>query len=254
MKHFYSIFFFWIFCCSVLASGPRILFIGDSITDGRWGNGDGSAQPSGVRNHWDMNHIYGSGYMYLCASYYQGTYPQKEYQFFNRGISGNTLTDLKGRWEEDAVAIRPDVISILVGTNDVNVYLDKQDGTSFNFVEWEQMYRSLLTCIRQDNPKVAIVLGEPFVAFTGNMKNSKDFALRDSLIQKLGEIISRIAVDYEAVYIPYASMFRHLLDQSQSLPDTYWIWDGIHPTPAGHYKMSELWIREVENHKVLNNL
>ena len=55
---------------AVWAKGPKVLFIGDSITDGNWGNSDGSAQPSSVRNHWDMNHIYGSGYMYLCASYY----------------------------------------------------------------------------------------------------------------------------------------------------------------------------------------
>lgn len=42
-----------------------------------------------------MNHIYGSGYMYLCASHYQGNFPEKEYAFFNRGISGNTLRLLK---------------------------------------------------------------------------------------------------------------------------------------------------------------
>lgn len=102
------------------------MFIGDSITDGNWGNSDGSAQPSSVRNHWDMNHIYGSGYMYLCASYYQSNYPEQEYQFFNRGISGNTLNDLKNRWKEDALAIHADVVSVLIGTNDVNEYLGKK--------------------------------------------------------------------------------------------------------------------------------
>lgn len=32
-----------------------------------------------------------------------------------------------------------------------------------------------------------IVLGEPFTACTGNMKKTEDFALRDSLIQRLGK-------------------------------------------------------------------
>lgn len=73
-----------------------------------------------------MNHIYGSGYMYLCASYYQSNYPEQEYQFFNRGISGNTLNDLKNRWKEDALAIHADVVSVLIGTNDVNEYLGKK--------------------------------------------------------------------------------------------------------------------------------
>lgn len=75
------------------AGGLKILFIGDSITDGNWGSGDG--KPSSERTLWDMNHIYGHGFMYLCASHYLGEYPQYEYEFFNRGISGNSLYDLK---------------------------------------------------------------------------------------------------------------------------------------------------------------
>lgn len=126
MKHIFFLFFLFLAGNIAYPAGPRILFIGDSITDGNWGNSDGSAQPSAARNHWDMNHIYGSGYMYLCASYYQSTYPEREYQFFNRGISGNTLNDLKNRWREDALAIHADVVSILIGTNDVNEYLGKK--------------------------------------------------------------------------------------------------------------------------------
>lgn len=109
------------FCISLLlhASGPRVLFIGDSITDGNWGNACGMPKPTAERSLWDMNHIYGSGYMYLCASHYQGDFPEKEYAFFNRGISGNTLRDLEKRWEEDVIGMKPDVLSVLVGTNDV---------------------------------------------------------------------------------------------------------------------------------------
>ena len=174
MKFFVWLFFLLIGEVNVWAAGPKILFIGDSITDGNWGNSDGSAQPSSVRNHWDMNHIYGSGYMYLCASYYQSNYPEQEYQFFNRGISGNTLNDLKNRWKEDALAIHADVVSVLIGTNDVNEYLGKKDNGAFDFVLWEQAYRSLLDSLRQDNPQVKIVLGEPFTACTGNMKKTED--------------------------------------------------------------------------------
>ena len=100
------------------AGGLKILFIGDSITDGNWGSGDG--KPSSERTLWDMNHIYGHGFMYLCASHYLGEYPQYEYEFFNRGISGNSLYDLEKRWQEDVLDINPDVLSILVGINDIN--------------------------------------------------------------------------------------------------------------------------------------
>ena len=108
-------------------SQTRVLFIGDSITDSNWGNSGGTAQPSAERSHWDMNHIYGSGYMYLCATHFQGHYPEQEYDFFNRGISGNTLNDLKNRWQQDVIEIKPDVLSILIGTNDVSQFLDKNE-------------------------------------------------------------------------------------------------------------------------------
>lgn len=71
------------FCISLLlhASGPRVLFIGDSITDGNWGNACGMPKPTAERSLWDMNHIYGSGYMYLCASHYQGDFPERNMLF-----------------------------------------------------------------------------------------------------------------------------------------------------------------------------
>ena len=96
----------------------KVLFIGDSITDGNWGNSCGMPTSSDERSQWDMNHIYGSGYMYLCATHYQGNYPEREYEFFNRGISGNTLADLQARWQKDVLDINPDVLSILIGTKD----------------------------------------------------------------------------------------------------------------------------------------
>ena len=102
----------------------RVLFIGDSITDGNWGNSCGMPKSSDERSQWDMNHIYGSGYMYLCATHFQGDYPELNYQFFNRGISGNTLSDLQERWQKDVIEIKPDVLTILLGTNELSNCLD----------------------------------------------------------------------------------------------------------------------------------
>ena len=84
-----------------------ILFQGDSVTDGNRGR---SADP---------NHIHGHGYVYLIASYLGATYPERNWTFVNRGVSGNKVSDLKNRWEKDTFEIHPDVLCIMIGVNDL---------------------------------------------------------------------------------------------------------------------------------------
>lgn len=223
--------------------GLRILFIGDSITDGAWAGGGTTTLK---RNRWDLNHIYGSGYMYLCASHYQSKYPEKEYHFFNRGVGGHTLAHLEKRWEEDAIAMRPDVLSVLIGTNDVHHYLRSKNRTPFDFEDWEKRYRALLDRSLKANPKLKIVLGAPFAANTGSMHREDNFAIRDSMVRHCAAIVKKIAKEYNATYLPYNDLFDHLLKKCPTTKDTYWIWDGIHPTPAGHKQMAEMWIKKVK--------
>ena len=231
------------------AGGLKILFIGDSITDGNWGSGDG--KPSSERTLWDMNHIYGHGFMYLCASHYLGEYPQYEYEFFNRGISGNSLYDLENRWQEDVLDINPDVLSILVGINDINRYLHGDRTSPFDFDAWDKKYRELLDRARQENPNLKIVLASPFVAPTGNMSENKDFRKYDKIVERCSAIVEEIARDYKAVYLPYRQMFNDLLQRDPTSQNTYWIWDGVHPTAAGHQRMADLWIRQVDRERIL---
>lgn len=233
----------------VVATGRRVVFIGDSITDGNWGKGDG--KPSSGRNLTDRNHLYGSGYMYLCASYYQGYRPERGYLFFNRGVSGNTLDELAARWQEDVVDLRPDVLSVLVGTNDVSRYLhglmvsaavEKPD---FDFAGWEKTYRRLLDEARRANPDLKILLCTPFAAPVGAITEGLQgeyYPLRQQLLARCCAVVERVAADYGATLVPF---HRLVADLETKLPNgdaTYWVWDGIHPTPACHRRMADCWI------------
>src|SRR3982751_1244235 len=74
---------------AVFTPGARILFQGDSITDG---NGGRSADP---------NHILGHGYAFIIAAKYGAAFAPLNLEFINRGISGNTVADLQKRWTSD---------------------------------------------------------------------------------------------------------------------------------------------------------
>ena len=233
------------------SSAHRVLYIGDSITDGGWGRSGGSAKASKDRNHTDLNHVYGHSYMMLCAAYYQSQWPDDDWQFWNRGISGNTLYEMADRWQEDALDLQPDVISILIGTNEAGKSISaveksgrKATVEDFDYATWEQTYRHLLDTTRQVLPNVQLVLCTPF-------HTPARGAVKCAVIDSLCSIVRQIAKDYKAVLVPFDSMFKEL-QKNQPNPK-YWIWDGIHPTAAGHLRMAELWESRCRDVMITNN-
>ncbi len=90
-------------------TGSRLLFQGDSITDMKWG-----------RNQKDRNHYLGHSYVFFIAARLGVDLPNTKLEFFNRGVSGNKLEDLKKRWQKDAIELKPDWLSILIGVNDIS--------------------------------------------------------------------------------------------------------------------------------------
>lgn len=219
----------------LFAQRKHILFIGDSITDGNWGGG--GAKPSRERNHLDQNHLFGSGFMYLSAAYYMGKFPGYNLSFFNRGISGNTLEDLSARWQSDVLDLNPDILSILIGTNDVAKFLESKD-KSFDEVVWSKKYSELIIKTVKEYPNVKILLCTPFVSPGARVENYDRYA---DLIKVLSIEIHKLAAKHHVTLVDFHSMYADLIvDNPQTSPD-YWLWDGVHPTVAAHQKMAELW-------------
>lgn len=218
------------------AKQRKILFIGDSITDGNWGGG--GAKSSKQRNHWDKNHIFGSGFMYLTAAYYTAQYPSEEFEFYNRGISGHTLDDLAARWEEDVLRIRPDVLSILIGTNDINKFLKSDQKDDFDYQVWKYTYQSLIDKVLEINPNIHIALCTPFI---GNSPKIQNYNVYENMIDRISVVIRELSAANHVFVVDFNKLFRQLQQTYPSTPSAYWLWDGIHPTAAAHYKMAECW-------------
>ncbi|MGD9928389.1 MAG: SGNH/GDSL hydrolase family protein [Mangrovibacterium sp.] len=207
----------------------RFLFQGDSITDGNRGRND------------DPNHILGHGYCFAVSSRIGADFPQYGFQFINRGISGNTLSDLEKRWQTDTLDLKPDVLSLLVGINDVNALVDNREN-SLDAQAFESTYRQLLTSSREQNPNLLIVLGLPFFVASGWRKDQ--YEKWHPLTIERAEIVKQIATSFDAVWIDYPAVFEKA---QQRAPIDYWIWDGVHPTAFGHELMAREWIKQVSS-------
>lgn len=207
----------------------RFLFQGDSITDGNRGRND------------DPNHILGHGYCFAVSSRIGADFSQHGFQFINRGISGNTVSDLEKRWQTDTLDLKPDVLSLLIGINDVNALIDgKKDALDAKM--FESLYRKLLASCKEQNPDVLIVLGLPFFFATGWRKDQ--YEKWHPLTLERADIVKRIAADFNAVVVDYPNAFE---EAGKLAPLDYWIWDGIHPTAFGHELMAREWIRQVSS-------
>ncbi len=205
----------------------RFLFQGDSITDGNRGRND------------DPNHILGHGYCYAVSSRIGADFPQYGFQFINRGISGNSVSDLEKRWQADTLDLKPDVLSLLVGINDVNSLIEGREG-ALDAKAFELIYRKLLTSCREQNPDLLIVLGLPFFFASGWRK--EQYKKWHPLTLERAKIVKRIAADFDAILVNYPGVFE---EAQQRAPIDYWIWDGVHPTVFGHELMAREWIKQV---------
>jgi lysophospholipase L1-like esterase len=205
---------------SAFTPGARILFQGDSITDGNRG-----------RNA-DPNHILGHGYGFIIAARHGAAFPESKLEFMNRGVSGNSVLDLEKRWQKDEIELKPDVLSILIGVN------DHSRGMALS--QYEEYYDKLLGAARAANPKLKLVLCEPFTLPVAPKKDNYE-AWLDGLKQRQA-IVSKLARKYGAALVRFQRVFD---EAAKRAPADYWIWDGVHPTYRGHQLMADAWERVV---------
>lgn len=209
----------------LLAKGDTILFQGDSITDaGR--KKDAGAAPN-------EQPALGNGYAWLAAAELLVSRPEAGLKIFNRGISGNKVYQLAERWQADCLDLKPNVLSILIGVNDIWHTLNgNYNGT---VEKYENDYRALLERTLKALPKVKLVICEPFVLRCGAV-NDKWFPEFDHY----RAAAKRIAGVFHATFLPFQAMFDEAVKYA---PPAHWAADGVHPTPAGASLMAYNWLR-----------
>ncbi len=199
-----------------------ILFQGDSITDclrdrtRSWPN-----DPAAL----------GAGYAGRIAGDLLAQHAGQGWKFFNRGISGDRIVDLLGRWRRDALALKPDLVSLLVGVNDT--WHESLNGNGISVARYAELYRMVLQDTRAARPDCRLVLGEPFALPGGEFKAEWLPELRER-----GAVVRQLAQEFGAAFVPYQQMFEAAQKKYSAAELAA---DGVHPSPLGHQLMAAAW-------------
>ncbi len=197
----------------------KILFQGDSITD--WN-----------RSRTDDTDI-GRGYTLLVKARLSLDYPGK-FEFINRGIGGNRVADVYARMNEDIIGIRPDLMSIMIGTNDYPWSANEK------FLRrYEKVYDMLISDVLEDLPELKLMIMEPFL-LPGERVVNEGYPLRRAETEKRSEVSQRIAEKYGAKFIP---LQKKLDEACEKAPVDYWTVEGVHITPAAYQILADEWIK-----------
>lgn len=209
----------------------RILFFGDSITDaGR------------DRNNNQPHHrgSYGNGYpIFVTGELYKKD--PTVYEVFNRGISGNRIVDLYARIKSDVWNLKPDVLSILIGINDIWHEVDWKNGVEID--RFEKMYRLLIEETLKALPNVKIVLCEPFVLegeATQNTEENPDRYAQFCEVYEYAKVVKKLAEDYNLFFLP---LQETLCEKAEQFGANYVLVDGVHPAIGGAAIIAEEWLK-----------
>lgn len=199
-----------------------ILFQGDSITD--------SGRDRG--NKIEL----GKGYPLLVAGEL-GFEKPNDYVFFNRGVGGDRIIDLIARIKKDTINLKPDVMSILIGVNDIWHNLS-DDPNGIDADEFEEYYDLLIVKLLKALPKLKIMILEPFVLKGAATEDSWEIFRPE--LEKRAAVSKRIAEKYNLVFVPLLEKFDKA---AEIAPSSHWTWDGVHPKPAGHELIKKEWLK-----------
>lgn len=239
-----------------LGKNEVILFSGDSITDGDRGK------------TMDCNHIMGHGYQYIVAGRLALENAENMPKFINKGYSGENAEGLLEKWQADVIDNKPTILSILVGVNDGGYgYFDKITPEEAA-MRHETSLREILEITRKELGDIKIIVCEPFYCPLDksdySYKNSPhpdgvegpfkrpdsndpedSVAYRDATNKIIRAATRKLAEEYGCIFVP---LYDKIYEQAARSRIEYFVWDGTHPSIAGHMLIADEWLRVVEEH------
>ncbi len=200
----------------------KIVLLGDSITD--------MGRNRGLTGAFS----YGNGYPFFVEGILNAEKPNA-HTVYNKGISGNRIVDVYARVKADCWNLQPDVVSCLIGVNDIWHEIDDKNGVELD--RFIRFYEMLIDDTRKALPNVKFILLEPFVLNCGvTTEKFEEFAK----VKEYAKEIKALALRKNCKFVPLQATFDAL---SEKYGAEHWLYDGVHPAVAGSKVIADAWLK-----------
>ena len=180
----------------------------------------------------------GTGYVSYVDGLLTACYPTYHIQLFNRGIAGDTVREMKARWQTDVLDLQPDWLSVCIGINDVWQQFDgKHEGQAHvTLTEYEQTLDELLANVKP-MLKGLNLLTPYFIQPRGEPMRM--------MMDDYGAAVQRLAKKHHAIFVDTQSVFDRAVEHVsvETLAS-----DRAHLTVAGHMLLARAVLQSVDFH------
>ena len=171
-----------------------------------------------------------------------------EYEFINRGVSGNRIVDMYARIKSDFINLKPDYASIYIGVNDAWHEIGSQNGV--DTAKFETIYTMMIDEILAACPGIKLMIIAPYVLEGMATCNTEEIPDRLARFQK--DVAEKAAVSKKISQkygLPLIELQPAFDEACTKAPAEYWAYDGVHPTACGHEIIKRLWLQAFETIK-----
>ena len=209
--------YLWLFLIVLMTScngnKKQVVFLGDSITE------EGRTLELGFIN------------------LLEESLDSEKFNLIGKGISGDKVSDLLVRYENDVLAQNPDIVFIYIGINDVWHSYDVGKGSDIDF--YEKGLRKIITDIKKRGAKIILctptVIGER-VTFEDELEIKRDQELDafSGVVRNLASEFNTELLDLRTIFKDYIAENNKNNEYQDFLTD-----DGVHLNDAGNKLLSE---------------
>lgn len=173
----------------------------------------------------------------------------KEVELINKGIGGNKVSDLLLRYNDDVLKLRPNIVFIYIGINDVWHKYDWGTGSDIDI--YEKGLRKIITDIKAVGAKIILctptVIGENSGEFklNNNFKDIDTMEIMNKDLDAFSDVVRNLSSEFNTELLDLRKKFKKYISENndQNMPKGVLTSDGVHLNNEGNKLIADEMIK-----------